>query len=63
MVQIFPQPTKNVVADAKRLMNSINPVFLSRPDIRAFGENHPDNARIFVILPGFFLFNARSERY
>ena len=25
----------------------------ARPDIRAFVENHPENARIFVILPGF----------
>ena len=28
-------------------------VLLSRPDIRAFVENRPDNARILVILPGF----------
>ena len=35
----------------------------SLKSIRAFGENRPDNARIFVILPGFLWFSADSERY
>ena len=40
-----------------------DPVFPSRPSRRAFVENRPSNARIFVILPVYLWFWARSERY
>ena len=39
----------------KNFVSSVNstPGYIrAHPDIRAFGENRPDNAQIFVILPG-----------
>ena len=42
---------------------TISPVYPSRPSRWAFVENRPSNARIFVILPVYLWFWARSERY
>ena len=39
---------------------AVNP---SRPSSRAFQENCPSNASIFVSLPVFLWFSAHSERY
>ena len=41
-----------------------SPVFRRAcPSRRAFVENRPSNARLFVILPVFLWFSAHSERY
>ena len=40
----------------------MNAVLQSRPSRRAFWQNRPSNVRIFVILPVFLWFSARSER-
>ena len=48
------------------LYKHLSAVLLSRPDFRAclaFVEILPDNAQIFVILPGLLWFSAHSERH
>ena len=54
----------NVIFPARRQVTSVPkwPVYgRARPSRRAFGENSPSKARIFVILPVYMWFWARSE--
>ena len=59
---LYRRKTPNVEADASISSVPKWPVYgRARPSRRAFGENSPSKARIFVILPVYMWFWARSE--